>query len=836
MTPYRPHTQPYAHQVAAAAHRDRRPRRPARSDVFAYLMEMGCVDADTEYLSRTGWCRIADYTKGEVAQFCLDGTAEFVEPLGFTKKLCDSFYHFSTSRGVDQMLSPGHRILYCGREQSHIGHCVGQVPDGFRNKPKQYTECWREAKPEELAGNRRKIHCPTHFYLNNKRKLNLTDAQLRLQVAFFADGSFHTRDVTKFTRQGCMRIRHEYKKVRLRTLLHDAGVIFKERTATPTGFSVFNFYPPLPAKTFSPAWWQCSEQQRLVVCDEVWQWDGCQTKTNGWSYSSMHKSDADFVQWCFVSTGHRASMHLRVDGVWGVHATGDGRTSNLAMMYAPRLTSTPGAHMYCFSVPSGYLVLRRNGRVFVTGNTGKSKCLLDEWGERAAACDLRDLLIIAPAGSYRNWDEDKSESQPSQLRAHLDPALLERTLVAPWVSGMGVEARRHFGWVLGNTDTGQARVMVMNVEALSTVARAREAVREFLRPGQAMVAMDESTRIKNPSAKRTQHVIGLCHRAAARRVLSGLPTPRSPLDLYSQFEFLDWLILGHQSYWTFRQRYAVMEEVKFGGGYNAFTGEEAEGKKVKIVVGYRNEEELRQRIAPYSFRALKEDCLDLPPKVYETRDVALTAEQRRIYKELKELATAELESGDHVTATQVIVRMMRLHQVVCGHVTDEGGTVHDIPSNRIDELMQVLEEHGGKSIIWVNYEQALLKIVDAIKKEYGPKSAAAFWGGNRARRGEEERRFLGDPECRFMVSTQSAGGMGNTWVAADLVVYYSNNYDLEHRMQSEDRAHRAGQTRRVTYVDLVARGTVDEKIIRALREKINMASAITGDGWRRWLV
>lgn len=456
---------------------------------------------------------------------------------------------------------------------------------------------------------------------------------------------------------------------------------------------------------------------------------------------------------------------------------------------------------------------------------GKSGAILDEFGEMEAAGEVQDLLVIAPSGCYSNWCEDKSELQVSEFRGRLSADLYSRLAWARWVSGgsnaakYAVESLLRGPWI-----HSRPRALVMNIEALSSVEKAREACNAFINTGRkVMIAIDESTTIRNNS-QRTKAIRKFAGKVAYRRIASGLVAPRSPLDLFYQFEFLDPRILGYQNYYVFRARYAVLQQQMFGG------------RAVPIVVGYRNTEELQQKIAPHSYRCLKEDCLDLPAKVYETRTVELTDEQRRLYKQIKEEAQAELASGAYVSATSVITQLLRMHQVLCGYVVDEGGARHDVPSKRVAALLDVLQEHQGKAIIWVAYGHSLHSVSKALEEEFGPCSVARFWGGNAGTRSEDERRFLGDPDCRFMVATPAAGGRGNTWVNATLCVYFCNSHDLEHRIQSEDRAHRAGQRQSVTYIDLVAPGSVDEKIIKALRKKINIASEVTGDKWREWVI
>lgn len=448
--------------------------------------------------------------------------------------------------------------------------------------------------------------------------------------------------------------------------------------------------------------------------------------------------------------------------------------------------------------------------------TGKTKTLLDDWGRMVTNGDCDDLLVIAPGGVYRTWEKAVDDHLPESLRT--------RVLVHTWKAGANSQgAKRELEAFLLVED--QPRILLINIEALSNVERARALCLEFAEQRRCMVAIDESTAIKNPSAKRTKFILReLKPRANWRRILSGLPTPKSPLDLYSQFDFLDSSILGFKTFAGFKARYAITKLIPVGG------------RNIPIVVGFRPEtnSELGEYIAQHSCRVLLEDCYDLPPKMYSVREVEMTDEQRTIYNEIKEFATASLGDSGHVTATQVITQILRLHQVLCGHVGNEEGEFVEIPEHRTRSLIDLLAEHDGKGIIWCSYDADVRKVSAAIEKEFGP--TARFWGGNRTTREEEEHRFLNDPECRYIVATAAAGGRGRTWTVADLVVYYSNTADLEHRSQSEERAQGVDKIRSVSYVDLVVPGTVDEKMLKTLRRKITMAAAIHGDNWREWVV
>lgn len=512
--------------------------------------------------------------------------------------------------------------------------------------------------------------------------------------------------------------------------------------------------------------------------------------------------------------------------------------------------------------------------------TGKSKMLIDEFGEREEVGTLHDLLIVAPAGAYRNWDLDRGKNFPSEFKKHMPKELYNRTAIAAWVSSPNKRERAFLDYVLQARD--RPRCLVVNIEALSSVEEARIVVRSFLsvEGRRSMLAVDESVIIKNPTAFRTKFMLSVKELANLRRIMTGLVAPRSPLDLYTQFEFLDWRILGFKSWFAFRARYCILETMRVSAGERkvkvaekatesdeadeeevsdlvdlimgdkrlaekqaklneAIAVEEAKEeprfREIKVVVGYRNVEELNKKIAPYSYRVLKEDCLDLPPKIYQRRDIPLTPEQEKAYREMLHFCVADLGKEQYVTATMVMNKMLRLHQIAVGHTTTDDGDEVDIKSNRVSELMSLLEDHSGKAVIWTNYVREAAKIAEALREAYGPLSTAIFSGANAKTRSQDQELFLSVEDCRWMIATK-AGARGNTWVNANLCVFFSWDNDLDMRLQAEDRLHRDGLLHSVTYVDFIAPGRIEEKIIRALREKYNIASKISGDNYREWLI
>ena len=449
---------------------------------------------------------------------------------------------------------------------------------------------------------------------------------------------------------------------------------------------------------------------------------------------------------------------------------------------------------------------------FMEMGTGKSKVLIDNIAMLYDKGKINSALIIAPKGVYRNW---YSQEIPNHIPSHIN----YKSVL--WTASNSKTKDKEYQ-TLFNVDY-DLHILVMNVEAFST-KRGQEFAIKFLRAHKALMAIDESTTIKTPTAKRTKAITVMAPMARYRRILTGSPVTKSPLDLFSQCRFLNEHLLGFGSYYAFRQRYAHMVNRNFGG------------RQVQIVGSYQRLDELSDNLKPFSYRVLKEDCLDLPDKIYMKRYVELTPEQQDHYKSMKSLALTALK-GKTVSAPHILTQMMRLHQITCGHIKLDNGKTEDIKNNRITELMNVLEEVEGKVIIWANYIYDIEKIVKEIIKKYGEESVVDYYGAIDSETRQKNIVEFQNPRSavRFFVGNPQTGGYGITLTSANTVVYYSNGYDLEKRLQSEDRAHRIGQKKSVTYVDLMTEKTVDEKIVKALRKKIDIASEILNEELREWI-
>lgn len=490
--------------------------------------------------------------------------------------------------------------------------------------------------------------------------------------------------------------------------------------------------------------------------------------------------------------------------------------------------------------------------LFAEMGCGKSRVVIETAAHLAHAGKIDAALVVAPKGVYRNWSD-------VEIPKHLGPVDPYR-MVAVW-SASPTKTQAALLERAAKPSDGDGFVwLVMNVEAFST-ARATAYAERFLQARRALFAVDESTKIKGHKAARTRAILGLRDLAPYRRILTGAPVTRAPMDLYAPCAFLGPTLLGCRSYYAFRNRYAQLEprtlmrcarcshrpwEHEGARRVTSATGEEtfAAGRcercacagfshrVVQTEVGWRNLDDLHHRLAAFSYRWTKAESTDLPPKVYLRRTVEMGREQAAAYRLMRDEARAKL-SGGEVRAPIVIAQMTRLHQIVTGALEPEGAS----GSPRLTALLEAIEETEGKVIVWATYTADVERIAKALRAVYGERAVVTYHGRTPADvRPRFVEAFQNDPECRYFVGQPKTGGMGLTLTAAATVVYYSNGFDLEDRIQSEDRAHRIGQTRSVTYVDLVTPGTIDERILDALASKRDVARLIVdGATAREWL-
>jgi len=253
------------------------------------------------------------------------------------------------------------------------------------------------------------------------------------------------------------------------------------------------------------------------------------------------------------------------------------------------------------------------------------------------------------------------------------------------------------------------------------------------------------------------------------------------------------------------------------------------------IVGYKNLEELSDKLRTFSYRVTKEEALDLPDKIYTTRNVGLTEQQLDYYASIKSAAVAILEDGGLVTAPAAMTQLLRLQQVLCGHVMTDDGEMVEVPTKRLQSMVDCIDEMTGKVIIWSRFRYDIKKITETLKKIHGSSSTVSYFGDTSEQDRIDAVQSFQHGEARFFVANPQTAGYGLTLTAATNVIYYANDFNLETRVQSEDRAHRIGQKHSVLYVDLMTKNTVDEHIVKTLQGKIELSAQTLGEEVKKWL-
>jgi SNF2 family DNA or RNA helicase len=455
--------------------------------------------------------------------------------------------------------------------------------------------------------------------------------------------------------------------------------------------------------------------------------------------------------------------------------------------------------------------------LFMEMGTGKTWVAINTaaWKYLNQGCE--GLLVIAPNGVHQNWIHE-------EIPKHWPDAVAWHGVAYYSSKARSKKQQKAVEEVL---ETDYMAVLSMSYDALNTEAGRATAERFLKERANCMMVCDESARIKTPSAKRTQAIVsmrgnsGLASLAKFRWALTGTPVANGPFDVFSQIKFLNhqfWSQYGLSPFSVFKRVFGIFESRPFA--------------KWGVCVGYQNLDRLHGLVDQVSTRLTKEDCLDLPPKLYQKMFFDLPPGTQETYDALKNDYMVELEGGAEITAPLAIVRLTRLQQITCGFIAIDGeDEVQPLEKNPRLELLKEICEDVDSAIIWARYTKDIDNIVAALGSE---KCAVIDGRVSDHSRKEQIDRFQGGL-VPFFVGNPAAISEGVTLHRTSTVIYYSNSFKLAERLQSEDRAHRIGQTRNVTIIDLVARGTVDERIVAALRDKQNVASAVTGDNLREWI-
>ena len=446
---------------------------------------------------------------------------------------------------------------------------------------------------------------------------------------------------------------------------------------------------------------------------------------------------------------------------------------------------------------------------FMEMGTGKTKVTIDNIAYLYLQRKINTVLIIAPKSVYTNWQ--------SEIETHMPDVLKYK--IFKW----NIDKPKDYFKL---TESKDLKIFLINVEALSTKRGYQACVDYLLKNKLNVVALDESTTIKNRSAKRTKNILALSKVSHIKRILTGSPITKSPLDLFTQCAFLSPELLGFQSYLAFRNRYAEMTDIPVGSG-----------RFISIPKYYKKLDELEEKMKTFATRIRKDQCLDLKPKVRSKRYIELEGDGKKIYERLKNHALAIFEDST-ISFSNKLTEIIKLHQVCNGFTKNDEGEIMQLHKSKLNALEDIIQETDGKIIIWANYLYNVHEIKDFLIEKYGKDSTVSIYGDvDVVDRQAAVKRIQEDEHTRFLVANPTTGGFGLTLTACNTVIYFSNNYNLEVRMQSEDRAHRLGQKGTVVYIDIVARGTLDEAIMKSLINKGQIAAKTLGEeDLKSWLL
>lgn len=449
------------------------------------------------------------------------------------------------------------------------------------------------------------------------------------------------------------------------------------------------------------------------------------------------------------------------------------------------------------------------GLLFEQG-CGKTKVIIDNARYLFDRDKIEMLIIIAPNGVHDNWVEEDGEC---------DVHLAGKWDGMAWRAGMGKRKKAQWDYI---KESPNLRVMAFNVEAFVS-KKAQAEIISMLKTYKCMLCVDESQKIKNPSAKRTKFIVSLgqLKGAAYRRLCTGTPVTRGSEDFYSQLKFLSPNILGITAYKGFKNRYCDM------GGYEG-----------RVIVGYRNIDELQQKVDDYTMRVLKKDCLDLPEKLYQFSNFDLTPKQLELVKQIKKDGIAEIKDmqgrvSNEFLLEYAISRMTKIQQVSNGYYydTENKKVIELVPLDRNPRLNKLKEDLSSipdeKAIIWCRYTEDI-KIIGKLLTKMG-KSFVVYDGSISQDQRKENKAEFQHKDAQYFLGNMQAGATGLTLTAASYTFYYTDSYDLELRLQSEDRNHRIGTTKNVLYTSLIANNTPEKKVIAALKKKKSISDLILKD-------
>jgi hypothetical protein len=709
------------------------------------LSEAGCVSADTEYLSPTGWRRIDTYAGGPVAQYWPEsGEIEFVEPMEYVKLPCENMIRFKTKYGVDQLLSPEHRVLLADGRVVSAMHVLAHH------------------RSQSLEARSHKFR--TTFKVRGRVGLPFPDPLIRVQVAANADGWFPARGKRCY-----VRLKRPRKIARMRELLIQAGLAYWERPCLPEGFVKFSFEPPM-RKGFDQLWWSATQQQLELIADEMTHWDGHACKASAVGFSGT-RQDADFIQYALSASGMRASIsqdHRSTD-LWSIHASRTHTTPGVLMGRGAtqpnvRVEPSPDGFKYCFMVPSTFLLLRRNGCIVATGNTGKTNGVLWAADYLMSQGHIDSALIIAPLSTIRTiWMQDI-----------FDTLMHRRGVVVHGTRDQRRAAlRSHADFYLLNHD---------GVKILEIMRMIRDD------PTINLVVVDEGDEFRNHDTAKYKALAAMIRPDMRIWWQTGTPIPNDPTDAWAQARIIN-PDATPKHFGTFK-RETMMQLTPF-----------------KWVPKKGSQDRAFQLLQP-AIRFKKKDCLDLPPVVVTSRQSQLTAAQRAAFDTMK--ANMVMESADaiahggQIAAVHAADQIGKLRQILCGCVKEPktNNYVEIDHGPRIHTLLECIRSASAKVIVIVPFKG----ITESLATELGKHYSVGLLNGDVSanKRHETVQAFKHTPDPHILLCHPKVMSHGLNLTEADTTIFYAPIYSNSQYQQVIERFNRAGQKNKMTVYKIAA--------------------------------
>ena len=750
---------PYSHQ------KDTTTFSIANKNCFI-LNGLGCVDAETEFLSPVGWCKISDWTGQKVAQWNQQTQKiSFVEPISYIKKPCNEFISF----GDDMMLSAEHRVIgaFKGRMdvRSALEAHIGDKPYLFRS-----------------------------FQAADMPGIPYTDEEIRVMVAYIADGSFIQFNYGK---KVCVRLKNESKIERMRFLLIQANIEFKEQHYECDGRTNFIFTPLLEVQEYTPLFYQSTKEQLEIICDEVWRWDGRKKegRHNYFEFSTMRKTSADFIQYAYSALNHPTSI-LKSTKKYKYQAKNprtrqDGEYTTMYIIAASmikgkmykakhsEIVQQGDGFKYCFEVPDTFWVMRRNDVITITGNTGKTLSVLWAADFLLRNKKIKRVLVSSPLSTVGSVWSNEVFFNFKHLKA----------VVAHGNRDVRIQA------IKSNAD-----IVIINHDGLVTMEQ------ELIRAKFDVLIIDELTAFKNHKTDRWKAANQIARKCKAVWGMTAEPTPNSPVEAYAQAKLVN---PDNPFLPPLFTKYRDMVEEKI---------------TTHLSIPKDGAEKIVHKILQPAIRFERDKCIDIPPCQHIDFEMPLTDQQQEAYEAMRKKFIVEYNEG-LITASNAAVKAMKLVQIAAGWVKDDEGKIHVLDSkNRLEELVNIYDNtHHHKLLIFSAFRASVEGINEYFLKK---KIKSAFIHGGIAQNTRKtliERFQNGDLENLIVQPQSTAHGV--TLTATDTAIWHSLVASGEIYGQANGRISRIGQTRKQLIMHFLG-CAAERRIKKILDHKEDMSRGV----------